>query len=314
MKLAVICNHPMGTHVAQGLTQQGVLTSLAFVPPETATVIQLRALAAQSGVPVFDLAPDGAPDQIQTWLQRDPPDAVLVFGLSLKVPEAALRVPKFGFLNFHPGVLPKYRGPTPVFWQIRNQEPQGGVTVHQMDKNWDTGPILHVEPEPIRANDTMGMHSFSLAGTAMRAASAVLGPLAQDGVLNPSPQDESAAAYQKRPTPADLAIDWESMEADEINALIRATNPEFLGARAAYKGAALWLQQATVLSSDKFTKEPPGKVVVASHIAGLQVACTGGALLKLDVVGMDVGIFSGPRFMECFNVSVGDILTPPPAV
>lgn len=311
MKFAAICNHPMGTPVVQGLLEQGVLTRLAFQPPETSMVAQLRALAGAQQVPMIDFELGGPTDQIQRWLQPDPPDAVLVFGLSLKVPAEALRIPKHGFINFHPGVLPNYRGPAPVFWAIRNREPNGGVTVHQMDEDWDTGPILHVEPEPIGANDTLGMHSFKLAGAAMRATGAVLGPLAQGGVLNPVQQDGNSAGYQGKPTPEDLAVDWENMDADEINALIRAANPSFIGARAGFKGAQVRLQQATVVSSNRFANEPPGKVVTASHVSGIHVACQGGAQLKLDVIGMDAGVFSGTRFMECFGVQAGDMLTPP---
>ena len=304
----------MAVPVVQGLIEQDVLTRIAFQPPESATVSQLRALAAAKQIPVTDFSSTGPADQIEQWLHGDPPDAVLVFGLSLKVSAEALRIPKHGFINFHPGVLPQHRGPNPVFWAIRNREASGGVTVHQMDEGWDTGPILHVEPEPIGANDTMGMHSFKLAGAAMRAAGAVLGPLAQTGTLNPTAQDESKAVYEKRPTPEDLAIDWENMDAEEINALIRAANPSFIGARATFKGAEIKIQQTTLVSSDKFAKEPPGKVVVASHIGGVQVVCRNGTLLRLDVIGMDVGVFSGPRFMESFGLREGETLDPGPGL
>ena len=311
MRLAVICNHPMAAPVVQGLLEQEVLTCLAFQPPETSAVSSLRTLAARKQIPMTDIVIGGPTGQIQQWLQPDPPDAVLVFGLSLKVSAEALRMPKHGFINFHPGVLPNYRGPSPVFWAIRNREASGGVTVHQMDEDWDTGPILHIEREPIGANDTFGMHSFKLAGAAMRAAGAVLGPLAQTGELNLQPQDESSSAYQRKPTEEELCIDWEKMDADEINALVRACNPSFIGARTAFKGAEIKLVQATLVGSDKFANEPPGKIVMASHVSGIQVACKGGTLLKLDVIAMDVGTFSASRFMACFGLQTGDMLTHP---
>ena len=309
MSISVICSHPVGVPIVHGLVEQGMLGSLALPALQTPTIAQVRAIAEQGHVPVFELT---SADQFTEWLESSNPDLVLVFGLSLKVPAEALRKPPMGFLNFHPGILPQYRGPQPVFWQIRNRESHGGITVHQMDEGWDTGPIVHIEREAIGPNDTTGMLSFKLANTAMRAASAVLGPIAAGEKPAATAQDEAAAQYQKAPQPSDLIIDWANMAAEEIAALIRAANPEFIGGRTLYKGAGVWVQQATAIETDKFANEAPGKIVVASHIAGVQVTCQAGTLLKLDVLGMDIGVFSGPRFMECLGVEVGGEFTLPP--
>jgi methionyl-tRNA formyltransferase len=69
-------------------------------------------------------------------------DLAVVYGFSWKIPAAVLRTPRFGIVNVHSSVLPQYRGPAPVLWAIRNGDPDIGFTVHRMDEDFDTGPIL----------------------------------------------------------------------------------------------------------------------------------------------------------------------------
>jgi methionyl-tRNA formyltransferase len=69
-------------------------------------------------------------------------DLIVVYGFSWKLPESVLRLPRFGAINVHSSLLPRYRGPAPVLWAIRNGDEEIGLTVHRMDENFDTGPIL----------------------------------------------------------------------------------------------------------------------------------------------------------------------------
>ena len=73
---------------------------------------------------------------------RTSPDVLLVFGFNWRLPPDVLAVPKLGVLNVHPSALPKYRGPSPVLWAIRNGDPYMGLTVHRMTERIDAGPVL----------------------------------------------------------------------------------------------------------------------------------------------------------------------------
>ncbi|HEX6776817.1 MAG TPA: formyltransferase family protein, partial [Ktedonobacterales bacterium] len=70
------------------------------------------------------------------------PDLIVVTGFPWKLPPALLAMPKLGCINFHPALLPRYRGPNPLFWQLMNGEPETGLTVPRMEPEFDTGPIL----------------------------------------------------------------------------------------------------------------------------------------------------------------------------
>lgn len=69
-------------------------------------------------------------------------DLLVCYGFSWRLPRSVLQIPRYGVLNIHSSLLPKYRGPAPVLWAIRNGDPDLGVTVHRMDEEFDTGPVL----------------------------------------------------------------------------------------------------------------------------------------------------------------------------
>lgn len=81
-------------------------------------------------------------DSIAPLLQSVRPDLVVCMGFPWKVPPAALAVPPLGWLNGHPSLLPLHRGPVPVAWAIRQGDERIGITIHRMDAELDTGPIL----------------------------------------------------------------------------------------------------------------------------------------------------------------------------
>ncbi|MFI1729118.1 methionyl-tRNA formyltransferase [Streptomyces acidicola] len=69
-------------------------------------------------------------------------DLLVCYGFSWRLPRSVLQIPRYGVLNIHSSLLPKYRGPAPVLWAIRNGDADLGVTVHRMDEEFDTGPVL----------------------------------------------------------------------------------------------------------------------------------------------------------------------------
>src|SRR5690349_1477661 len=81
------------------------------------------------------------------------PDLIFTTGFSWKLPPELLTLPRLGSVNAHPSLLPRYRGPNPLFWQFMNGETQGGLTMHRMDADFDTGPILVQQAIEIAPDD-----------------------------------------------------------------------------------------------------------------------------------------------------------------
>jgi methionyl-tRNA formyltransferase len=90
----------------------------------------------------LDIVIPASRERIAPLLRACEPDLVLCLGFPWKVPPEALGVPRYGWLNSHPSLLPHYRGPSPVSWAIRNGERKIGFTFHRMDPELDTGAIL----------------------------------------------------------------------------------------------------------------------------------------------------------------------------
>jgi len=97
-------------------------------------------LAWRQAIPVYEVGQLSAPE-VQNLLREFAPTVACVACFSKRIPPALLAIPPHGFLNLHPSLLPAYRGPAPLFWQLRNGEPHIGATVHWMDEKLDTGDI-----------------------------------------------------------------------------------------------------------------------------------------------------------------------------
>ncbi len=92
--------------------------------------------------PDMDLLLPGSAEGLGQALDGYGLDLAVVYGFSWRIPPAVLRMPRLGVINIHSSLLPRYRGPAPVLWAIRNGDPDIGFTIHRMDEDFDTGPIL----------------------------------------------------------------------------------------------------------------------------------------------------------------------------
>ncbi|GAB3868494.1 hypothetical protein GCM10028824_13550 [Hymenobacter segetis] len=308
MQVAVIISNELGWPALQALAAQGAVAGVA-VPrcaPLDATE-QLAGQAATLGLPVVRLARPRLATELAAWLQELQPAAVLVFTLPWRIPAALLAVPPLGFLNFHLAALPGYRGPEPLFWQLRNGEPAGAVTVHRMDADFDTGPVLLAEPVPIGPADTHGLHRARLALQAAPVALRLLASLRGEGPpLAPVPQDEARARYWPRPALADVSVRW-TEPAAAIERLVRAANPWNRGALTTLRGQPLRLLSVLPHPNAATGPVPPGTVLHADAAAGIWVACGKNEALRLDMVALEEGYFTGAQLLQ-LGVGVGEVL------
>ena len=149
------------------------------------------------------------------------PDIILVGSWSEKFQKETYSIPKIATINAHPSLLPKYRGPNPYFWTIRNQETETGITFHLIDDNLDTGAILAQEVIKIFPSDTGSSLKQKTVLTARGVACELLKTLKEDIVI-PLQQIEEKSSYYSYPE--DLELDFSKSAADNA-ALIRACYP-----------------------------------------------------------------------------------------
>lgn len=149
------------------------------------------------------------------------PDIILVGSWGEKLNKEIYDLPKIASINVHPSLLPKYRGPNPYFWVIKNQETLSGVTFHLIDEGYDTGAILAQEEIKIYPSDTGKTLKERTVLTARGAVYELLSALQEDMII-PLQQRKDKASYYSYPE--NLELDF-SNTAEENSALIRAIYP-----------------------------------------------------------------------------------------
>ncbi len=151
------------------------------------------------------------------------PDLIVVVAYGKMLPGSLLNLPRYGAINVHGSLLPKYRGAAPVQWAILNGEQETGVTVMQMDEGMDTGDILYPVSIAIEETDTTGSLCLKLAEAGATALIEAVDLLKQRK-LAPLPQDNTLATSAPMLTKEQGHIDW-SQSAQSIHCTIRGLDP-----------------------------------------------------------------------------------------
>lgn len=149
------------------------------------------------------------------------PDIILVGSWFEKFEKETFRIPKIATINAHPSLLPKYRGPNPYFWTIKNGETKSGITLHLIDERYDTGAILAQEEVEIKPDDTGETLKKRTVLTARFVARALLNSLGED-IIIPLQQREDKSSYYSHPE--GLELDF-TKSAEENYNTIRAIHP-----------------------------------------------------------------------------------------
>lgn len=172
----------------------------------------------QAAPPELDVLVPARRSTIAPLLASVDPDLVVCMGFPWKIPADALAVPPHGWLNGHPSLLPRHRGPVPVAWVIRNGDEETGVSFHKMDTELDTGPILVQERFPVGAYVEPEEFYARTGPIVMQAFAAALGKIAagEEGTAQ-----EDGGEYETFFGEADAWLD-PSRRAAELHRLVWA--------------------------------------------------------------------------------------------
>lgn len=183
----------------------------------------------------------------QNLLESLAPDIIVVVAYGKILPPWLIRLPKFGCINVHASLLPKYRGAAPIHWAILNGDTETGVTIMQMDDGLDTGDILDVVKTDIKDGETTGELFDRLAVMGGEVINDILRK-AQAGELQPVKQDDAKATHTTKITKEMGAIDWEKSAISLANQ-VRGLNPA-PGCFTFLDGKRLKVWQAEALTMD----------------------------------------------------------------
>jgi methionyl-tRNA formyltransferase len=265
------------------------------IPAKSASILR-PALQHGCGIEedkVYEVRKAGISGQLTDILGRELPDVCVVLTFPWVIPDDVLSLPRFGFLNFHFGRLPAYGGADPIFWQLRNGEKSGGISVHKMTSVIDAGPPVFFDELPVIPGETYGIHAQRLG---QLAASSVLKALEKLGLPT---ETSNTTPVQVAMTPApgrdEITINWTGMSADEIERLVNACNPKYGGALTSIRGSQVSLLEVMPVDLQLPTPLTPGTIAYADAVYGLIVACKANQFLRINTVQMPEGYLSGPK-------------------
>jgi methionyl-tRNA formyltransferase len=218
-------------------------------------------------------------EEFASRLRALAPEAAVVVAFGRLISPRLLRIPRHGFINVHPSLLPRYRGPSPIEWAILSGDAETGVTTMLLDEGMDSGPILLQRSTPLGARERTPELEARLARLGAELLAETLAGLAA-GTVVPKPQDGTLATVTSKLERRMGRIDW-AMSAVDLARRCRAFDP-WPGLFTNYRGARLKVHGLEV-GEPRGGGEAPGTVLSASG-GGIAVRCGEGAVALLTEV------------------------------
>lgn len=237
------------------------------------TYSPVKECALAHGIPVYQ--PLTAKDaETQALVESLHPELTVVVAYGQILPQKLLDVPKFGSVNVHASLLPKYRGAAPIQWAVLDGEAETGVSLMYMTRRLDAGDVIATARTAIGAEETAPELWDRLAKLGGELLVATI-PHLQDGTASRTPQDESVFTYAPMLTKAMSPVDW-NRSAAAIHNQIRGLQP-WPCAVAEIDGRLCKLFRAEIGGE---TKAVPGTILRADK-QGIEVACGDGRSLRI---------------------------------
>ena len=263
------------------------------------TAPPVKQLAQQHDIPVYQprTLRDGSSDEL---IRQLAPDIIVVVAYGCIIPPQLLHTAKYGCINLHVSLLPKYRGSAPIQWAVLNGDAETGVSIMQLDEGLDTGDVLMVEPVAIDPEETSGELFDRVSAVGARTLVDALAKI-EAGQLTPVPQDHSKATLAP-PLSKDTARFAFTEDAAHIHNWVRGMNP----------WPTAWFEQdgkRIKVSECRLAEKPqnaaPGTVLA---LKPLTVAAQNGAVALLSVTPEGGKPMAGTAWAAGRRLKTGDCL------
>ncbi len=262
----------------------------------------VKVYAAEHKIPVYQPTTLRSDESFEL-LQSLAPDVIVVAAYGKILPARVLEFPRYGCLNIHGSLLPKYRGAAPMQRAIMDGERVTGITIMQMDAGLDTGDMLLKETVEILPDDNFEDIHDKLGACGSELLLSALDKL-ENGKLTAQAQDESLATYAKKIEKSDCLLDF-SLSAETLHNLIRGLSPIPLAFTHTPDGKLLKILSAKV--SDSAHNALPG-TVLSLNGGMITVACGEGAISFLSVLPEGKGRMTAAAYINGRRISLGDRL------
>ena len=292
--LAQCCKHQILGVITQPDRPKGRGNKMLMTP--------VKEYALSQGYEVHQPQKVKTPEFVQI-LRDMQPDLIVVAAFGQFLSQEILSLPKYGCINVHASLLPKYRGAAPIQYAIIKGERESGVTIMQMDIGMDTGAMLDKVVVPIEENTTMGELHDALKSKGAELLLQVIDKI-EAGTVVAQPQNNEEATYATLLDRSMERIDW-SKSAQEVHNLIRGFNPapSTFTSLPNGKNLKIWCSRLT----DKESEAASGTVVEVGK-RSFYVACGSGVVEITEVQPESKKRMPAQVFINGRGVQVGDVL------
>src|SRR3954465_2128698 len=225
MKIAIIGQQDFGKAVLEAFHARGDTIAAVFCAPEKegAKADPLRTAAQEKNLKVYQLPNLKGREAIQAMKDAGADIGIMAFVLQF-APQEFVNIPKHGTIQYHPSLLPKYRGPSSINWPISRGEKETGLSIFRPTDGLDEGAVILQKKTPIGENDTLGNVYFDRLFPMGVQAMLEAADLVVAGKHKEVVQDESQASYEGWFRDAEAKIHW-APHVDFIHNLIRGADP-----------------------------------------------------------------------------------------
>lgn len=232
------------------------------------------------------------------------PDVMVVVAYGMLLPQSILEIPKFGCINIHASLLPKWRGAAPIQRAIEAGDAITGVSIMQMERGLDTGPVYTMLETLISDTDTSVSLHDRLAQLGAAGIVDTLAMLATDPTLRPTPQDHSQSTYAHKIEKSEAEINWQ-LSAIDIDRKMRAFTP-WPGSQTQHDGNRIRIAAMRVAQTGGTTTQPG--TIINQSADSITVACGSGAVELLVLQRDGSRALPYREFRNGYALAVGDRL------
>jgi len=300
MKILVCCNSDiLAIPILQQLTQWEILEGIC-IPESSKDYLVPIFKHLKLGVDIFILQKYDWETQLEQIIIDRRIESVWVLTFPYIFSKAIIDTYPNKFINFHFGLLPQYPGSDPIFWQIKNKESYGGITVHYINEQIDGGPVILQKKLPIFLGETHGMHCQRIGQLGTRITNCVIEKLA-DKDFCPLSLQTSEIVNCKKPDSKILEVNWGHHTSEDIEFLVNASNPKYGGVKTRINNIDLFLLEVSPVELNQNLKATPGQIIHADTLYGLIVFCADHKCIRINIVKTIEGFLSG---MKLFSMGI----------
>jgi methionyl-tRNA formyltransferase len=308
MKFAIIGQQDFGKAVLEALLVRGDQAVAVFCAPEKegARPDALRVAAQQKALKVQQFKSLRDPDAARAMQDSGADIGIMAF-VTQFAPQEFVTIPKHGTIQYHPSLLPKYRGPSSINWPIIKGDTETGLTIFRPSDGLDEGAVILQKKTAIGSDDTLGSVYFDRLFPMGVEAMLEAADLVVAGRHSETAQDESKATYEGWCRTGEAKIDW-AKPVDQVYNLVRGCNPA-PGAWTTLGGKKLQIFDARKVIFRRFA-DVPGKI---GEVAGVtpqsfQVIAQGGLIEVLKAKFEDGKKVSGGELLQAGSIQAGNLL------